>query len=358
MGSETDGSRLLGLDELRGVAILAVMLSHLREPFALSGKAADIVLGPAWSAGVDLFFAISGLVVLRSLYTLRSTQGRFGAARAFYVRRVMRIVPLVWLVGGVLAAGIVLGGVMVGDVISALSFTANGHWSRCYGGAAGCGNPLVYSPFWSVATEMQFYLVAPLIVLGLTRRAIIALAVLVLVVGLFLDRPWGGALWAFRVDGIAVGLAIGALIGSRPWKAWFSRLPPMGNAEAVFWLGVAAVLVAVLPAVVHGFATVLVALICGMIVVRSILRAGSANAAGRALAWVGHQSFALYLVNLPIFALAALLLPQDAVPVAIVMAIAVGAAFGMAWLLTRYVGDPLYDLGRRWSAPAARGVAT
>lgn len=356
MGPGTDGTRLPGLDELRGIAILAVMVSHLRVPFGLSGTAADVVLGPAWGVGVDLFFVISGLVVLRSLAALRATHGRFGAAGAFYVRRVMRIVPLVWLVGGVLSAGIVLAGVAVGDVVSALSFTANAHWARCYGGAATCGNPLVYSPFWSIATEMQFYLVAPLIVLCLTKRAIIALAALVLIVGLFLNRPWGGALWTFRVDVIAVGLAIGALIGSRPLERWISRWPAMGNAETVFWMGVAAVLVAILPAAVHGVATVLVALICGMIVIRSTQRMGSRDAGGRALAWVGHYSFALYLVHLPVFAVANAVVPQAAGEILPIM-VGIGTSFTVAWALTRYFGDPLYDLGRRWSAPAERGVA-
>lgn len=343
--------RLPGLDELRGIAILLVVVSHLQAAFGFEGEAAELLLGPAWGVGVDLFFVVSGLVVFRSLQTLREQRGAWDAASAFYVRRVARIVPLVWFVAAMLSVGLLLPASKIApaDVISALSFAGNAYWATCFAGIpSACGNPLGFGPFWSIATEMQFYVIAPLLVLVLTRRALIAVAALVLLVGLFLYRPWGGALWAFRLDAIAVGLAIGALIGSRPWEHLLGRQASIGNAEVIFWMAVAACLVAILPVVAQSAATVVVALICGMIVLRTILRQTESGAVGRGLAWIGRQSFALYLVHLPVMSLAGTFVAEVAGRTSAAV-VGIGASMLIAWLLTQRIGDPLYEMGKAWT---------
>ncbi len=343
---------------MRGLAIGLVVLSHVGPVFGDGGTAVALIFAPAWGVGVDLFFVISGLVVARSLGGLRRHRDVLEASMAFYIRRAMRIVPLAWCVAAVLSLGLLFpaAGVLPEDVRAALTFTSNGHWARCFGGGAGCGNPMAFAPFWSVATEMQFYLVAPLLVFLLPRPALLALAGFVLLLGLCLPRPWGGTLWTYRVDAIAVGLAIGAIMETRLWPPLIRRLPPIGQVEAMFSMAVAALMLAILPPATHGVATVALALLCGLIVIRATIGQGGPNPLGRALRRLGGVSYALYLVHLPVLALgewgfgAAIGSPAAA-------ALSIAAALGLAHGLTVGIGEPLRQLGRQWTTQSVREVS-
>jgi exopolysaccharide production protein ExoZ len=89
---------LTPIDSLRGVAALMVVAGHAvsrasdlfpdqaRTPWSLE-------LQPLWYFGVDLFFVISGLVMAHTQF---DNFGLAGAARTFFTRRVIRIVPLYW----------------------------------------------------------------------------------------------------------------------------------------------------------------------------------------------------------------------------------------------------------------------
>src|SRR4029077_7016935 len=87
------GRRNQSLDLLRGMAILMVVAAHcgLTTTSFVPGLAA--VVGGYGQLGVQLFFIVSG-------YTMMLTYGDrvdLAAARAFYIRRVFRIVPLFWI---------------------------------------------------------------------------------------------------------------------------------------------------------------------------------------------------------------------------------------------------------------------
>jgi peptidoglycan/LPS O-acetylase OafA/YrhL len=87
-----EGQRWPGLDGLRGVAILLVMLFH----FVVMKPAAVIdvplyILGHYGWTGVDLFFVLSGFLITGILLDAKSQQHYF---RNFYVRRALRILPL------------------------------------------------------------------------------------------------------------------------------------------------------------------------------------------------------------------------------------------------------------------------
>ncbi|MER8608905.1 acyltransferase, partial [Mesorhizobium sp. M1233] len=167
----------------------------------------------------------------------------------------------------------------------------------------GCGNAFAFGPFWSVAAEMQFYLLAQLRVFLLQRRALVALAGLVRVVGTFTLRPWGGTLWTFRIDAIAVGLAVGATMGTSAWPRLAEHLRAIGNMEATFWMSVAAFMLAILSPATHGVATAALALMCGWIVTRATLRDDPVNRPGRMLRHLGDISYTLYLIHLPVLAM-------------------------------------------------------
>ena len=70
------------IDGLRALAVLAVVLYHARVP-GLSGG----------FAGVDVFFAISGYVVMLALRREQASTGRIDWMR-FLVRRVRRLLPM------------------------------------------------------------------------------------------------------------------------------------------------------------------------------------------------------------------------------------------------------------------------
>ena len=57
---------------------------------------------PAWSVRVDLFFVISGFIMV---YTAGKLFGQPGAAVQFLSRRLLRIVPLYWALTAALIAG-------------------------------------------------------------------------------------------------------------------------------------------------------------------------------------------------------------------------------------------------------------
>jgi len=153
------------LDLLRGVAILLVISVHC------AWATASIIPGLASFAlrygefGVPLFFIVSG-------YTMMLTFGDrvdLAAVRSFYIRRVFRIAPLFWAAmllyllfdRGEGFKAWVPGGIGAGDVLLTFLFL---HWS-----SVTAFNSVVPGG-WSIAVEMQFYLLFPLIILCFRRR--------------------------------------------------------------------------------------------------------------------------------------------------------------------------------------------
>ena len=98
-GSHDEASARIGqLDELRALAIAAVVLSHIAMAFGSRSRTAYWLNLPDLAVGVDLFFAISGFVIAVSLRQMvDAAEGdRVRAARAFYARRFFRIAIPAW----------------------------------------------------------------------------------------------------------------------------------------------------------------------------------------------------------------------------------------------------------------------
>ena len=151
------------IDGLRGVAVLAVVLYHAHVPGFSGGY-----------VGVDVFFVISGYLITQLLEAIGGT----GSPRAwgeFYLRRARRLLPalLVLLAAAAIAAtvlflpadlirfgrGLLLATVFLGNV---------GAWLD--GGYFNPGwrfTPLRH--LWSIGVEEQFYLVFPVVLLGILR---------------------------------------------------------------------------------------------------------------------------------------------------------------------------------------------
>jgi peptidoglycan/LPS O-acetylase OafA/YrhL len=128
---------------------------------------------PSGFLGVDVFMALSGFIVTNLLLRERARLGRIHIG-AFWGRRFRRLVPaLVLMVIVVTALLRYLAPTSVassarGQGLAAMLYVTN--WkliasSVSYGGAIGARSPFVH--LWSLAVEEQFYLVWPIVLVGL-----------------------------------------------------------------------------------------------------------------------------------------------------------------------------------------------
>lgn len=145
------------IDLLRGFAAVSVVVYHVIEhmgwtTFPVTGPLLWFRIG--WM-GVDLFFVISGFVIALSAFGLLDRLGTDGFRMPFVRRRITRILPLHYLtcLVFILVIGISHNGIY-SNLISHMGFFHNLNWR--WSGA-------INGPNWSVAVEMQFYLLILLI---------------------------------------------------------------------------------------------------------------------------------------------------------------------------------------------------
>ena len=160
MANSSTPNHLPQLDALRAFAVLSVLAYHwlpeLQATFA------------AGRYGVRLFFVISGFLITGILLRLRATtlageQSFAISMRQFYMRRVLRIFPLFYLV--VITAAVLGIPNIRQQFVWHILYLSNVLFAlKGYSGYA--------SHFWSLAVEEQFYLLWPAIVLLLRPRAL------------------------------------------------------------------------------------------------------------------------------------------------------------------------------------------
>ena len=176
MAASLLAAHMLGIDMLRGAAVLAVVIFHgmaYKAPKVQWGsRFGDWLYGlTAWGwLGVNLFFVLSGFLITG---ILEDTVQRSNYYQRFYLRRALRILPA-YLAALVLAW--VTGFVTPNYMVVCVLFLANmpGVFLR--------HGYLFYGPFWSLAVEEQFYLVWPMLYRRLRRRGLLAVSLGLLVV--------------------------------------------------------------------------------------------------------------------------------------------------------------------------------
>src|ERR671913_1335333 len=217
-----------GLDGLRALAVMAVLLYH-----------ADLGWIPGGFLGVEVFFVISGYLITALLLAEWRTEGSVDV-KAFWMRRARRLLPALYvlLVATLAYAVVFLPGEVAGlraDVLAALGYVTN--WYLVLGHESyfeAIGRPSLLKHLWSLAVEEQFYLLWPLVVafplsVGARRwrqrRVLIvaltgAAASAVLMAALYRPEVDPSRLY-FGTDTRATGLLVGAALAFAwaPWRA-------------------------------------------------------------------------------------------------------------------------------------------
>jgi peptidoglycan/LPS O-acetylase OafA/YrhL len=157
-----------GLDGLRALAVIAVLLYHAGLPWI-----------PGGFLGVEIFFVLSGYLITSLLLAEWRAKG-FIEVKAFWLGRARRLLPALYLMVMVtlVYAVLFLPGEVAGlrsDTLAAFGYVTN--WYLIFGHESyfeAVGRPSLLKHLWSLAVEEQFYLVWPVVFwlgisLGATR---------------------------------------------------------------------------------------------------------------------------------------------------------------------------------------------
>lgn len=219
--------RLPGLDLLRAIAIVWVMLFHAYFVGGLSDSFAWLE-DNGWM-GVDLFFVLSGYLI-GSQWLKPLSEGHPPAFGRFYVRRLMRTVPAYLAVLAIyFAAPAAREAPGIQPLWQFLTYTVNFLIDYRHNQA--------FSHVWSLCVEEHFYLCFPLLAWWLARldaaKAFAAACLLVVFGGMALrawlwlhmgERPFVEVIYYptwNRLDGLLAGVVLAAAQAYRPalW-AW------------------------------------------------------------------------------------------------------------------------------------------
>lgn len=313
------GDRNPGLDGVRGLAILLVLLRHTVDfvgvaPVSTMDALFNTASMASW-VGVDLFFVLSGFLITGILFDTRTNQHYF---RMFYMRRVLRIVPVYFLFLALYFT--------IGTIVEPASQDPNLSWHGLAWAASYLSNiatavhgwgvlPHPVRHVWSLAVEEQFYLVWPLLIWKPSRRSLLALSLIMIV-----------ASWGVRAAFLAAGNPVAGYVLTP------ARLGPLalGGFVAIAMREVSArrALARLAPLVIAGTSTVVVGILyvrhrffyldpitqllgfdalallfAGLIVMVLTARPSSVLArvfGSRILRSFGRYSYAMYLVHQPL----------------------------------------------------------
>lgn len=219
--------RFVGLDGIKGLALIAIVLYHCMQQRL-----------PGGFYGVDVFFTVSGFLTATSLIRSLNTTGTLNLVR-FIPKRAVRLYPaLLLLIPIIVSAGWLFDHDMLvsirDQVITVLLGCYN--WYAIAGGQSYFDqmNPQVFRHLWFIGVLMQFYVIVPFIVwlmwklrqtklpslipLGLAAFSSIAMWVMYV--------PKGDPTRVyFGTDTHSMGLMLGVAL------AWWVTAPQLGHAR-------------------------------------------------------------------------------------------------------------------------------
>lgn len=303
---------LISLQYLRGIAALMVVCVHLSVQLQRMDYQG---YWPDWAAGgVDIFFVLSGFLMWFT------TAGRQQTPLEFYRRRIVRIVPLYWLLTSVVVAVLILAPRLMQSVqLDWLNVVAS-YFFVFTSSAAGRMEPMLLVG-WTLNYEMLFYLVyGAALALPARWRFGVTTAVIVLLVAV--NYPVFGRtdVQALRDASLMLEFIFGMAIA-----AWWLRVAAKDRSATAGWMvlitGFAALALQeyFLPSLPSALAAGLpaVAIVCGAL----LLERSGAMPRWPALRRLGDISFSLYLSH----------------PIAL-------SAFAQGWRKLGFGGTPVSNL--------------
>ena len=304
------------IQQLRGIAVLAVIVNHLGVDWL-----------PGGYLGVDVFFVVSGYVITHSMLT-GNTQAisRLRFFAQFWVRRVFRLWPMLFATVLATSALLIVTGLGRPDTfitgIASLVGLANLRLlvGRLEYFALDTGSDW-FMHTWSLAVEEQVYLVLSLIfaafgggarLLGSPRRLGVITACIGTLTALSLAAslaPFTTELVRFysphtRLYQIGAGAML-ALLAARSTSRTAS--PSTRIKQAIVFIGLAGLFAQFVTDVAAGATASLLSTVLTTLVLASAtsLQHSTGFVRGRWLSAIGDRSYALYLVHWPVQLLAA-----------------------------------------------------
>lgn len=342
-----------GLDGLRTIAVAVVVLYHLHIPGFVGGL-----------LGVGVFFTLSGYLITGNLMRSWDTKGHLSLG-TFWLRRFRRLMPAVIIA---LIATLILAAALTRDkltdrfweALSSLFYVNNWHTifqEKSYWDNFGGPSPL--SHMWSLSVEEQFYLIWPLLLLGLlfvTRSRTGALAGSFLLTiasfawmwivaspGMDNTRAYEGT--DTRAGGLLLGACLAIWLSSRR-AAGKSTQPAVKIANLFGFIGLAGIAALVFFVeqesmfLYHGGLILLtVATALAIFAVLHPASIWSAVLGFGPIRWLGERSYGIYLWHMPVIAF----MPQTWLEQHKLLgsAITIGVSVALAALSWTLVEDPI-----------------
>lgn len=359
-----------GLDGLRSLAVLAVVLYHSGWQWAVGGY-----------LGVEVFFVISGYLITTMLYTEWRNQGSVRLGQ-FWLGRARRLLPaLVLLLLGTLAYAVLMMPHEVArlrsDALAATAYASN--WYMVLARQSyfeTVGRPSLLRHLWSLAVEEQYYIVWPIafaLLMRLGKRRLTVAVTILAAIGssvLMAMLYWPGldpSRVYYGTDTRAAGLLIGSALALLlvPRAAGGDQRPPrslwLDGGAAVALLALVACLALLDDGLAYlyqgGFAVVALltaATIAGAVHPRARLL--PATLGWRPFRWLASRSYGVYLWHWPVFVATRphVDVPLDGVPL---LLLRLGITLVCAELSYRLVEMPVRSgaLARSWRRMLAGG---
>jgi peptidoglycan/LPS O-acetylase OafA/YrhL len=363
--SNQTATRLPGLDGLRALAVIAVIAFH-----------EQLSAFPGGFLGVDVFFVLSGYLITDLLVAQWNRHGHL-ALRRFWARRARRLLPALGvLLVVVTAATAVIEPAQITALRDALlaAVTYSSNWWQAlahHSYFAQFGPPPPLQHLWSLAIEEQFYLLWPLLLIGILKTcqsgriraalawlgaALSALAmVLVYVPGADPSRVYYGT--DTHASALFIGSALALTWPLRRMQALSrdgARVPDAIGLAGIAMLAWAMGHFAGTDRVLYPAGLLIVALAAGGVVLAAA-SPGLVSWAlgGSVLRWIGIRSYGIYLWHWPVIALADAAFPRQ-LPAHWIWLPEVALSVGLAAASRRWVEEPIIRNGfrvtvRSWS---------
>jgi peptidoglycan/LPS O-acetylase OafA/YrhL len=372
LNSRPNWKRLDGVDALRGLAILFVVLNHVHMRLAIadipyvSGTFEPLIGCLVWNGqfGVQIFFAVSGFLITST--SLR----RWGALsnlslRDFYLLRIARIVPMLLALLGVLTAlhyakvsPFVVhekSGGIGRALLAALTLHVN--VLQAHRGWL----PANWGVLWSLSVEELFYLFFPLLARFLGRRKVFSVVLLGFVaLGPFARTIFahGNEIWEEQsylggMDSIALGCLTALLVYRVRWLRTTLRVIAFAGATLIVSILVGLRLVYAPLITKSGLDMTIIALGTCMVMIAAAQTQWKGPRLLAPLLRLGQCSYEVYLTHMfVVFAFFAIFVklgsPIWSVPLLFVVTVVVAAVTGD--LVARFFSEPFNRrLRERWS---------